>query len=208
MMKLNKFMYRAGCQWLAVLAVVASMSYATATAGRDSQRWSRWWTNADIVEKLENDGRFSTLLAALEMADLKDTLAGEGAFTLLAPTDDAFAAVPDDLPVANHGLQPCGERSPPPAIQPERLDQLVERHRNTLVLEVPLDVRTAWHGMRVLPGLGGRLRIPKLPGALLRHGRQVRECRAARRGIPPGRQFPGSSGRSGARGCMLQGGCM
>jgi len=102
------------------------------------------------------------------------------------PIDQAISlsTVRDDLPVANHGLQPYAERSPLLAIQPERLDQIVERHRNTLVLEVLLDVHPAWHRMRVLPGLRFRLRIPKLPFTLFRHDRQVREYRAVRRGIP------------------------
>jgi uncharacterized surface protein with fasciclin (FAS1) repeats len=41
------------------------------------------------------DGRFETLVAALTAAELADTLAGEGPFTVFAPTDDAFAALPD-----------------------------------------------------------------------------------------------------------------
>ncbi len=36
----------------------------------------------------------STLAAAVEAADLGDTLAGDGPFTIFAPVDDAFAAVP------------------------------------------------------------------------------------------------------------------
>jgi uncharacterized surface protein with fasciclin (FAS1) repeats len=37
---------------------------------------------------------FSTLLAAVQAADLGETLAGEGPYTVFAPTNDAFAAVP------------------------------------------------------------------------------------------------------------------
>ncbi len=40
-------------------------------------------------------GSFTTLLAAAEAAGLVDTLLGEGPFTILAPTDDAFAALLD-----------------------------------------------------------------------------------------------------------------
>jgi len=40
-------------------------------------------------------GDYSTLLAAIDAADLKDTLNGAGTFTLFAPTDAAFAALPD-----------------------------------------------------------------------------------------------------------------
>lgn len=40
-------------------------------------------------------GSFKTLVAALEAADLVETLAGEGPFTVLAPTDEAFAKLPE-----------------------------------------------------------------------------------------------------------------
>ena len=48
----------------------------------------------NLVQRLERDGRFTTLLTALEVAGLKDTVATGGVFTVLAPTDDAFAALP------------------------------------------------------------------------------------------------------------------
>ncbi len=48
-----------------------------------------------IVEIAVADGRFGTLVAALEAADLVEALAGEGPFTVFAPTDDAFAALPE-----------------------------------------------------------------------------------------------------------------
>lgn len=48
-----------------------------------------------IVEVAQEDGRFTTLVAALEAADLAETLQGDGPFTVFAPTDDAFAALPD-----------------------------------------------------------------------------------------------------------------
>ena len=49
---------------------------------------------ADIVDTAIEDGRFTTLVAALQAADLVDTLRGEGPFTVFAPTDDAFAKLP------------------------------------------------------------------------------------------------------------------
>ncbi len=48
----------------------------------------------DIVETAVADGRFKTLVTALEAADLVQTLKGEGPFTVFAPTDDAFAKLP------------------------------------------------------------------------------------------------------------------
>jgi transforming growth factor-beta-induced protein len=51
--------------------------------------------DADIVDTAVADGRFTTLVAAVEAAGLTETLAGEGPFTVFAPTDDAFAALPE-----------------------------------------------------------------------------------------------------------------
>ncbi|MFN2142908.1 MAG: fasciclin domain-containing protein, partial [Candidatus Promineifilaceae bacterium] len=48
-----------------------------------------------IAEIASEDGRFTTLVAALDAAGLVDTLAGEGEFTVFAPVDDAFAALPE-----------------------------------------------------------------------------------------------------------------
>ncbi len=48
----------------------------------------------DIVDTAVADGRFNTLVAAVQAAGLVDTLKGEGPFTVFAPTDDAFAALP------------------------------------------------------------------------------------------------------------------
>jgi uncharacterized surface protein with fasciclin (FAS1) repeats len=52
-------------------------------------------TLSDIVDTAVADGRFTTLAAALGAADLVDTLKGEGPFTVFAPTDDAFAKLPE-----------------------------------------------------------------------------------------------------------------
>lgn len=48
----------------------------------------------DIVDTALNAGSFTTLTAALEAAGLIDALKGDGPFTVFAPTDDAFAALP------------------------------------------------------------------------------------------------------------------
>jgi transforming growth factor-beta-induced protein len=69
-----------------VIAALALPSLAPARA-QDSQ--------PDIVDLAAADGRFTTLVAAVQAADLVDTLKGEGPFTVFAPTDDAFAALPE-----------------------------------------------------------------------------------------------------------------
>ncbi|TVS04631.1 MAG: fasciclin domain-containing protein [Rhodobacteraceae bacterium] len=50
---------------------------------------------ADIVDIAAGSDDFTTLVAAVTAADLVDTLKGEGPFTVFAPTDDAFAALPE-----------------------------------------------------------------------------------------------------------------
>ena len=49
---------------------------------------------ADIVDTAVGAGTFGTLVAAVQAAGLVDTLKGEGPFTVFAPTDEAFAALP------------------------------------------------------------------------------------------------------------------
>lgn len=50
---------------------------------------------ADIVDTAVGAGQFKTLAAALKAAGLIETLKGEGPFTVFAPTDDAFAKLPE-----------------------------------------------------------------------------------------------------------------
>ncbi len=50
---------------------------------------------ADIVDVAAENGSFNTLVAAVKAAGLVDTLKGEGPFTVFAPTDDAFAKLPE-----------------------------------------------------------------------------------------------------------------
>jgi transforming growth factor-beta-induced protein len=48
----------------------------------------------DIVDTAVADGRFTTLVTALQAAGLVDTLKGAGPFTVFAPTNDAFSKLP------------------------------------------------------------------------------------------------------------------
>ena len=49
----------------------------------------------DIVDTAAGAGQFNTLVAAVKAAGLVDTLKGDGPFTVFAPTDEAFAKLPD-----------------------------------------------------------------------------------------------------------------
>ena len=49
----------------------------------------------NIVEVAVDAGSFSTLVSAVQAAGLVETLSGEGPFTVFAPTDEAFARIPE-----------------------------------------------------------------------------------------------------------------
>jgi uncharacterized surface protein with fasciclin (FAS1) repeats len=65
-----------------------------------------------IVETAAEAGQFETLVAAVDAAGLTETLEGEGPFTVFAPTDAAFAKLP--------------EGTVETLLQPENKDRLVQ----------------------------------------------------------------------------------
>ncbi|MEX2529895.1 MAG: fasciclin domain-containing protein [Gemmatimonadota bacterium] len=61
-----------------------------------AQYGSQAEANSDnIVEVAVEAGTFQTLVAAIQAAGLVETLSGEGPFTVFAPTDEAFAQLPE-----------------------------------------------------------------------------------------------------------------
>jgi uncharacterized surface protein with fasciclin (FAS1) repeats len=85
-----------------LLTVVALLPLALASVSAKAD---------DIVDTAIAAGQFSTLVAAVQAAGLVDTLKSEGPFTVFAPTDAAFAALPEGT-VEN-------------LLKPENKDQLV-----------------------------------------------------------------------------------
>ena len=83
---LSKLIYAAVLIVIIVVAAVVAYSYMNSTNP----------TN-DIVETAKANGSFSTLVTALKAANLVDTLKGTGPFTVFAPTDAAFNALPTGL---------------------------------------------------------------------------------------------------------------
>jgi len=71
---------------LFALSTAAILSSGVAFAGGHSK---------DIVDTAVEAGSFETLVAAVTAAGLVETLKGEGPFTVFAPTDEAFAALPE-----------------------------------------------------------------------------------------------------------------
>jgi len=85
-------------------AIAAAALVASSVAGAANAQ--------SIVEIAAGDDRFSTLVAAVTAAGLAETLSGPGPFTVYAPTNDAFAALP--------------EGTVETLLQPENIDQLTE----------------------------------------------------------------------------------
>jgi len=75
-----------------VLAACGSSSDSSTPAASPSPSMAA----KDIVDTAVAAGDFTTLATALEAAGLVDTLKGEGPYTVFAPTDAAFAAVPKE----------------------------------------------------------------------------------------------------------------
>ncbi len=69
------------------LTTAASALMATAAFAGDMKK--------DIVDTAVDAGSFETLVAAVQAAGLVETLKGDGPFTVFAPTDEAFAALPE-----------------------------------------------------------------------------------------------------------------
>jgi uncharacterized surface protein with fasciclin (FAS1) repeats len=74
----------------ALLAMAAAPAYAYGNKDRAAAKPA-----ADIVDTAVAAGSFQTLVAAVQAADLVGTLKGDGPFTVFAPTDAAFAALPE-----------------------------------------------------------------------------------------------------------------
>lgn len=72
---------------MTIRSVLKATAFATLSAGAASAN--------TIVDIAAGDERFSTLVAAVSAAGLVETLQGEGPFTVYAPVNDAFAALPE-----------------------------------------------------------------------------------------------------------------
>lgn len=77
------------------ILVITATLFATLSFILPVKAHEHGMAKADIVDVAAENGSFNTLVAAVKAADLVDTLKGEGPFTVFAPTDDAFAKLPE-----------------------------------------------------------------------------------------------------------------
>ncbi len=78
----------------AVLALAAA-ACTSEDSGTSASTTPAVNSTMDIVDTAVEAGQFSTLITAVEAAGLTETLRGAGPFTVFAPTDEAFAALPE-----------------------------------------------------------------------------------------------------------------
>ncbi len=89
---MKKLINRAMPAAIASLIVVGFTASVSAVAGGD---YGMEDAKPDIVDTAVAAGQFNTLAAALDAADLVGTLKGDGPYTVFAPTDEAFAKLPE-----------------------------------------------------------------------------------------------------------------
>ena len=77
------------------LALASALVVPGTLACQDARGYSEQPGTLDIIETATAAGSFNTLAAAIDAAGLTETLKGEGPFTVFAPTDEAFAKLPE-----------------------------------------------------------------------------------------------------------------
>ncbi len=84
-------------KWVIVILLIAfSLMLSGCTEQPEAENENTVTEQKNIVQTAIDAGSFTTLVTAVQTADLVETLSGEGPFTVFAPTDDAFAAVPEE----------------------------------------------------------------------------------------------------------------
>ncbi|MEX0280651.1 MAG: fasciclin domain-containing protein [Arenibacterium sp.] len=125
----------------AVSAAFVSATAATTAFAMDKK---------DIVDTAVGAGSFNTLVAAVKAAGLVQTLKGDGPFTVFAPTDEAFAALPEGTVES--------------LLLPENKDQLVSILTYHVVPAKVMSSDIAGKNAKVLTVQGDRLSVKARSG--------------------------------------------
>lgn len=100
----NRTSILAACRRIAGIAILtstlASGQWSSSSSWNSSSWWwggQSWWQQRqNIVETLQSKSQYSTLVTAVEAAGLTETLAEADSITIFAPTNEAFAKIPEE----------------------------------------------------------------------------------------------------------------
>ena len=149
-------------QSLTRLAAAAALSLSGATATLADG-------HMDIVDTAVNAGQFNTLVAAVQAAGLVGTLKGDGPYTVFAPTDEAFAALPEGTVES--------------LLLPENKDKLVEILTYHVVPAKVMSADIAGKRAQVLTVEGDRLSVNARNGVKVDNAKVVAADIAASNGV-------------------------
>jgi len=141
----------AGLAAAAIAAIGIAVGASSPQAGGHSKM--------DIVDTAVEAGQFQTLAAALGAAGLVETLKGEGPFTVFAPTDDAFAKLPEGT-VEN-------------LLKPENKDKLISILTYHVVPGKVMSADIAGKELEAETVQGGRLSIDAMNGVMVNEANVV-----------------------------------
>ena len=139
----------------AVIKALGGIALTIATAGTAVAQDARM----DIVDTAAGAGSFNTLVAAVQAAGLVHTLKGHGPFTVFAPTDEAFAALPAGTVET--------------LLKPENKDQLVEILTYHVVPAKIMASDIAGKRAKVLTVQGDRLSVNAMNGVRVDNAKVV-----------------------------------
>lgn len=87
-------MFKTALRNTALVAALAGSALIANAASNPMVGGAPMYKNKNIIENAVNSKDHTTLVAAVKAAGLVDTLQGKGPFTVFAPTNEAFAALP------------------------------------------------------------------------------------------------------------------
>ncbi len=143
--------------------IVATAGALMMTAGVASAQ------EMNIVETAVDAGIFNTLVAAVEAAGLVETLTGEGPFTVFAPTDEAFAALPEGTVES--------------LLLPENLDTLVAILTYHVIPGAVMSADIAGQTLDVATVQGGEIHIDATDGVMINDATVITADIAASNGV-------------------------
>jgi uncharacterized surface protein with fasciclin (FAS1) repeats len=90
----ENIMIKSALRATALAAALSAVAFSAAYAKNPMVGGAAMYPTKNIVENAVNSKDHTTLVAAVKAAGLVETLEGKGPFTVLAPTNEAFAALP------------------------------------------------------------------------------------------------------------------